>query len=102
VAGFYSKMPMVLAVKKIITKLYHLRLYKLKTGPSSFGGKKNRRKMRGHFFQTIFYDQTIVGIISLVSLQVLNSVKPIFFCYYINRKDMTCHESKISFVEYVR
>jgi len=35
-------------------------------------------------------------------LQVLNSAKPIFFCYDINRKDMTCHESKISLFEYVR
>jgi len=37
-------------------------------------------------------------IVLIVSLQVLNSAKPIFFCYYINRKDMTCHESKISFL----
>ena len=43
-----------------------------------------------------------LGIVLIVSLQVLNSVKPIFFYYYINRKDMKCHESKISFFEYVR
>ncbi len=56
------------------------------------------------FIRYDFYDQTIVGIVSLVSLQVeiLNSAKSIIFCYYINRKDMTCHESKICFFEYVR
>jgi len=50
------------------------------------------------FFSDDFYDQTIVGIVLLVSLQVLNSAKPIFFYYYINRKDMMCYESKISFL----
>jgi hypothetical protein len=45
------------------------------------------------FYSDDFYNQTIVGIVLLVSLQVLTSVKPIFFCYYINCKDMTCHES---------
>jgi hypothetical protein len=54
------------------------------------------------FFSDDVYDQTIVGIILLMSFQVLNSVKPIFYCYYINLKDMTCHESKISFFDYVR
>jgi len=47
-----------------------------------------------------FYDQTIVGIVSLVSLQVLKTLPAFGYC--INRKDMSCHESKISFFEYVR
>jgi len=34
-----------------------------------------------------------------VSSSIKNSA---CFCYWINRKDMSCHESKISFFEYVR
>jgi hypothetical protein len=75
----------------------YVRLSKLKPDTSSFGRKKTDENER-----SFFYDQTIVGIVLLVSLQVLNSAKPIFFCYYFNRKDMTCHESKISFFKYVR
>ena len=38
------------------------------------------------FIRYNFYDQTIVGIVLLVSLQVeiLNSGRSIIFCYYIS------------------
>ena len=39
--------------------------------------------MSGHFFSFDFYDQTIIEIVSLMSLQVFNSAKPNFFNYSI-------------------
>ena len=42
------------------------------------------------------YDSTL-----LMSLQVLKSLRsPSSFAIILNRKDMTCHKSKISFFEY--
>jgi len=77
----------------------------VKTGTELFWWEETqtKNKMSGHNFFHDFYNQTIVGIVLLicVSLKVLNSAKPIFFFCHINRKDMTCHESKIGFFEYV-
>ncbi len=64
----------------------------------------------------VFYNQTDESIDLRVSCQIVHSRNIVSFCsclfkciknsacfcYCINRKDMSCHESKISFFEYVR
>ena len=50
-----------------------------------------------HYSTYLEYD-TIVGTL-LTSLQVLKSLRSLSsFAIIFNRKDMTCHESKISFL----
>ena len=56
----------------------NIRLSKLKTDTRILVGSKTYEK-REAIFSHDFYDQTIVGIVLLMSLQLCNSGIPIFF-----------------------
>ena len=66
-----------------------------------FWQEQKRMKNERSFFPHDFYDQTSVGIVLLMSLQVSNSDRPIFLYCNIDCSHMTCHESKTCVFEYV-
>ena len=68
---------------------------------TDFGGIKNVRKKRGHFFHMIFTTRPSLESLRSFLFKYKTLQSPSFHIN-INLKELSCHESKTSFFEYVR